>query len=214
MGNQRLILFRMELWRRRADDLLLVVTSLKSHYDRLGVARLADVETIHSAFRQRSKALHPDTAELPAAEAAQQFQLLYEAYELLSDPERRRAYDASLVAAALLEATSSNQGPEHFSSQSSGAAKGMGARRPLSGGELFSLMLLSLALLFSLLLGLGMVLLQGRELQVWPSWLTGEQTLGSTSTLRVINVVIASRADAFGPSLPCFFGELASATRR
>ena len=44
----------------------------------------ADALTLRQAFRRRSKALHPDTTALPAAEAARQFQQLREAYDLLS----------------------------------------------------------------------------------------------------------------------------------
>ena len=53
----------MELFTGKGDDVLrvadqlLVLTLAKSHYERLGVARSADVETIHLAFRRRSKVL-------------------------------------------------------------------------------------------------------------------------------------------------------------
>ncbi len=204
----------MELCTGRAHGLLLVMTSPGSYYDRLGVGRFADIETIHRAFRQRSKALHPDTAALPVEQAARQFQLLCEAYELLSDPEQRRLYDASLRAAVLLEATSLDRSSQHLASHSSSTAKGMRARRDLSGGECFSLLLLSLTLLLSLLLGFGMALLQGQELQVRPSWLSVEQTLGSISTPLVIDVVVASQADALESPFPRFPGELAAAARR
>ena len=56
------------------------------------------------------------------------------------------------------------------------AWQGIGQRRPLSGGEWFSLVLLSVALLLSLVLGLGVALAQGRDWQVSPSWLADEQT--------------------------------------
>ncbi len=132
----------MELFKGKGDDVLrvadqlLVLTLAKSHYERLGVARSADVETIHLAFRRRSKLLHPDTAPLPAEQAAKQFQLLCEAYELLTDPVRRQAYDASLMAEGLL-AASPSVGTDELPSMFSSAPKGVGVRRPLSGGSGF-----------------------------------------------------------------------------
>ena len=199
----------MELFTGKGDDVLrvadqlLVLTLAKSHYERLGVARSADVETIHLAFRRRSKVLHPDTAPLPAEQAAKQFQLLCEAYELLTDPVRRQAYDASLMAEGLL-AASSSVGTDALPSRSSSATKGGGVRRPLSGGEWFSLLLLGLTLMFSLLIGFGVAWAHGRELQVLPSWLNSEQTAGRISITGAINVVVASRTDAFGSPFPRF----------
>ena len=49
---------------------------------------------------------------------------------------------------------------------------GIGERRPLSGGEWFALLLLGLALLLSLVLGLGVAGVQGRAWQVSPDWLS------------------------------------------
>ena len=57
-----------------------------THYERLGVSRGADVDTVRQAFRRLSKAVHPDTTRLPAEDAARQFQLLRDAYEQLTDP--------------------------------------------------------------------------------------------------------------------------------
>ena len=65
----------------------------RCHYERLGVASTADSETLRQAFRRRSKDLHPDTTALPADQAASEFQMLRQSYELLQDPERRRRYD-------------------------------------------------------------------------------------------------------------------------
>ena len=78
------------------DRLSLVSESDLSHYERLGVSAQASQASLRQAFRRRSKALHPDTTTLPAAEAAKHFQQLKESYEFLSDPERRRLYDERL----------------------------------------------------------------------------------------------------------------------
>ena len=62
-------------------------------YLALGVTRGAAAEEIKSAYRKRARALHPDvnTAD---PDAAEKFKELVAAYELLSDPLRRSAYDS------------------------------------------------------------------------------------------------------------------------
>jgi molecular chaperone DnaJ len=62
-------------------------------YEVLGVGRAADETEIKKAFRRLARELHPDTnAEDPQAE--DKFKEAAEAYEILSDPDRRRQYDA------------------------------------------------------------------------------------------------------------------------
>jgi curved DNA-binding protein CbpA len=58
------------------------------YYELLGVARDASVDEIRSAYRALAKAMHPDAGGTAGA-----FRLLREAYETLSDPERREDYD-------------------------------------------------------------------------------------------------------------------------
>ncbi len=57
----------------------------------LGVPRDADAAAIKKAFRQRARELHPDVNDAPDAE--EQFRKVTEAYEVLSDDERRSIYD-------------------------------------------------------------------------------------------------------------------------
>ena len=149
------------------------MSSAPSHYERLGVAPEADALTLRQAFRRRSKALHPDTTALPAAEAARQFQQLREAYDLLQDPRQRAAYDAGL---ALADQSSSVSIPSPAPQSHSDGWGRVGERRPLSGGEWWALVLLVLALAFCLLVGLGGAWARGLELQVQPSWMVAEQT--------------------------------------
>jgi molecular chaperone DnaJ len=61
-------------------------------YDVLGVGRDASEQQIKKAFRQLARELHPDVnAHDPQAE--EKFKEAAEAYEILSDPERRATYD-------------------------------------------------------------------------------------------------------------------------
>ncbi len=63
----------------------------KDYYDILGVDRNADDAAIKKAFRQLSKKYHPDINHAPGAE--QKFKDINEAYQVLSDPQKRAAYD-------------------------------------------------------------------------------------------------------------------------
>ncbi len=62
-----------------------------SYYDILGVARDADGDSIKSAFRAKARKLHPDVSDDP--DAGKKFSELNEAYEVLSDPEKKAKYD-------------------------------------------------------------------------------------------------------------------------
>lgn len=59
-------------------------------YDALGVAEDAKPEAIKRAFRRRARETHPDKGG-----KADDFALVVRAYRLLSDPSKRRAYDAT-----------------------------------------------------------------------------------------------------------------------
>ncbi len=64
----------------------------RDYYEVLGVERGASEGEIKKAFRQRARELHPDVnSHDPDAE--EQFKEAAEAYEVLSDPQRRRTYD-------------------------------------------------------------------------------------------------------------------------
>ncbi len=63
------------------------------YYGVLGVGRDASEAEVKKAFRRLARELHPDVNDHdPAAE--EKFKAAAEAYEVLSDPERRRVYDA------------------------------------------------------------------------------------------------------------------------
>lgn len=71
-------------------------TAAASHYDVLGVGRTATAADIKKAFRTRAKAVHPDlNTHAVSRTDAEAFLRLVAAYEVLSDPEQRRLYDAA-----------------------------------------------------------------------------------------------------------------------
>ena len=71
----------------RSDD-----ASPPDHYARLGVRPSASREEIRAAYREKAQATHPDqNPDDPAA--AERFQKVKEAYQVLRDPERRAQYD-------------------------------------------------------------------------------------------------------------------------
>lgn len=149
-----------------------------SHYQRLGVDSSASSEALRQAFRTRSKALHPDTTRLPEEQAAREFQQLCEAYDVLADPQQRSLYDAQLGSPTIAPSFATD--PKPFESST---WKGIGERRSLSGGEWFALVLLAGALMLSLIVGLGLAALQGKQWQVAPVWMMSEQTQGSGQVL-------------------------------
>ena len=65
----------------------------RDYYEVLGVERDASEAEVKRAFRRLARELHPDVNDHDP-EAEEKFKEAAEAYEVLSDPERRRAYDA------------------------------------------------------------------------------------------------------------------------
>ena len=68
-----------------------MATTERDYYDVLGVARDASDADVKKAFRRLARDLHPDVSD--AADAEPRFREVAEAYEVLSDPERRQTYD-------------------------------------------------------------------------------------------------------------------------
>jgi curved DNA-binding protein len=64
----------------------------KDYYKIMGVARDASQEDIKRAYRRLARKYHPDVSKEPNAE--ERFKQVGEAYEVLSDPEKRSAYDS------------------------------------------------------------------------------------------------------------------------
>src|SRR5436190_21519318 len=64
----------------------------RDFYEVLGVGRDASADDIQSAYRKLARTYHPDVNKDPGAE--DRFKEISEAYDVLSDPELRRRYDA------------------------------------------------------------------------------------------------------------------------
>ncbi|MGL5863581.1 MAG: DnaJ C-terminal domain-containing protein, partial [Phycicoccus sp.] len=64
---------------------------MNDYYGDLGVARDASAEDIKRAYRRAARRLHPDVN--PGPEAEEQFKKVSQAYDVLSDAEKRRQYD-------------------------------------------------------------------------------------------------------------------------
>src|ERR1051326_1965357 len=64
----------------------------RDYYETLGVSNTATDEEIRTAFRKLARKYHPDVAKDKKA-AEEKFKEINEAYEVLSDPEKRKKYD-------------------------------------------------------------------------------------------------------------------------
>ena len=124
-------------------------------YALLGVKLEASQDELRASFRNLSKRFHPDTTELPAAEASERFRALQDAMAVLSDPEQRRKYDSSLNDLLIDSSKDSSEISNKVPIQQTIIPE----RRALSGGELFAILLLGGALVFSLLIGLTLAFL-------------------------------------------------------
>lgn len=68
------------------------MSAKRDYYEVLGVSRDADKNTIKKAYRKLAKKYHPDTNQ-GNAQAAERFKEATEAYNILSDPEKKKMYD-------------------------------------------------------------------------------------------------------------------------
>ncbi|HEV7166821.1 MAG TPA: molecular chaperone DnaJ [Micrococcaceae bacterium] len=66
---------------------------MSNHYDVLGVSRDATGEEIKKAYRKLARQFHPDVNK--GDDAQERFKAVTHAYEVLSDPQKRRVYDTT-----------------------------------------------------------------------------------------------------------------------
>src|SRR5205809_502687 len=69
-----------------------MAVQFRDYYETLGVSKTASEDEIRSAFRKLARKYHPDVAK-DKKTAEEKFKQINEAYEVLSDPEKRRKYD-------------------------------------------------------------------------------------------------------------------------
>lgn len=136
----------------------------KTHYEQLGVKPTASPQQVRRAFRDLSKLYHPDTTELPAAEATDKFQQLNDAYAILSSPDRRWTYDQQVgysrisVMQPLESLRHSTTAPQRREPSNLYLDP---TDRPLSAGEVFALFILGLTFIACLALVVTVGLTRG-----------------------------------------------------
>ena len=67
------------------------MATTRDYYEILGVARGASDDEVKKAFRKLAQQWHPDVNTSSGAD--ERFKEINEAYQVLSDPQRRQAYD-------------------------------------------------------------------------------------------------------------------------
>jgi curved DNA-binding protein len=132
-----------------------MAVKFQDYYETLGVARTAPADEIKQAFRKLARIHHPDVAKNKVAGEAK-FKEINEAYEVLSDPDKRRRYDelganwqesagpASPSGSRRSAPGSAQGGPDFefggtgfsdfFESFFGGGRDGFGSGRPMRGG--------------------------------------------------------------------------------
>ncbi|HST70215.1 MAG TPA: molecular chaperone DnaJ [Solirubrobacterales bacterium] len=109
----------------------------RDYYEVLGVSREASETEVKKAFRRLARELHPDVNQAPDAE--EKFKEAAEAYEVLSDAERRRTYDQygqeGLRSGGFDPGAGFGSIDDIFQAFFGGRGFGFGGRGPASGGD-------------------------------------------------------------------------------
>lgn len=111
---------------------------MNDYYADLGVARDATADDIKKAYRRAARKLHPDVNSGPEAE--EQFKKVSQAYDVLSDVEKRRNYDMGADpyaggAAGFGQGFAFSDIMDAFFGQGAGQAQGRGPRSRQSRGQ-------------------------------------------------------------------------------
>src|SRR5580658_6233898 len=103
----------------------------KDYYDVLGVSKTASADEIKSAFRKMARKFHPDATKNDP-KSTERFKEAQEAYEVLSDPAKRKNYDE--FGHAGVGATPGAGGDPWAAYRQAQAGGGGGGRRAWQGG--------------------------------------------------------------------------------
>ena len=87
-----LVHYRLQTHEKKLP-LTLMSTSSEDLYAVLGLSRRASSDDIKKAYRRLALQFHPDKNPQNRSEAEEKFKAIAKAYEVLSDPEKRRVYD-------------------------------------------------------------------------------------------------------------------------
>jgi hypothetical protein len=99
--------------------------NVPDYYAVLGIPQNASLAEIRLAYRRRARTVHPDMNADPEAE--ERFRRINEAYEVLANPEKRRAYDFFV--------SNAENGESVSSSADRGSTAESEASIPVTGGE-------------------------------------------------------------------------------
>ncbi|HJY97076.1 MAG TPA: DnaJ domain-containing protein, partial [Streptosporangiaceae bacterium] len=102
----------------------------RDFYEVLGVPRTATQDEIQKAYRKLARQHHPDVNKDPGAE--DRFKEISEAYDVLSDPQTRRRYDAF---GSGFRQVPEDVDPEAFQRSQAGAGTGAGGAGGFGGGR-------------------------------------------------------------------------------
>ena len=141
-----------------------------SYYKILGVNENASNHELRKAFCKLSIELHPDTTSLELDDAKNKFQKVLEAYENLNNTNLRKLYDEK-VKEKSKKTRNNNKNTLNPLVMDAKNQNLVGNRRPFSNGEIFSLFLLIVIILFSLLFSIVFAYFNGKEIESVPTWL-------------------------------------------
>jgi molecular chaperone DnaJ len=114
----------------------------KNYYDVLGLSKSASAEDIKQAYKKLAKEHHPDVAK-DKANAEKKFKEINEAYQVLSDPQKKQMYDTYGTANPQggfgggqgpfggFSGSGGQWGPFSYSYSSNGGAQGFGDVDPM-----------------------------------------------------------------------------------
>jgi len=101
----------------------------RSHYEVLSVRPDATVDEIHTAYRALARTQHPDS-QLDAtkkAQAEERFGAITEAFNILTNEEKRREYDAALRSQSTGGSQSDSEAKQYFRAGTTKLAEGSAA---------------------------------------------------------------------------------------